>query len=600
MVSVNILKGWFKKGLKPLEVQYSAWLDSYWHKSESIPVDSIENLPAIINNLPSAQTIAALESLGILTKFTVGDLSTLPGTGAKIALIVGVGMFIFLEEGTPNGSTIFPALNSGVWSLALGVNQSVVGDSFPSTYFVSPLGNDSTGVKGDYTKPFTPQGAVSIASPGDSISFLPGIYTINANIAKNGVAYSTFGGKVTIIVDQLDAVVFDFDSLPVSALDVSIQGDFDYIITNGGNVFKFKGAATTQKYVVKWANAYQYSGVFMLMPYSFDGGVFEGNIEIDSASTTPAIKCSSSSSTEGAGVMNLRITNSSTSSYAIIPWFGGFIFNISYQGTYFGLFGAPLNGGGNDKNVYVLNVKQASGCTTYLSNGDYSGSFDGGQVTLFSSANVNINARLVGCTLNAGPATSSKITAQASNVTIINDQVTVLKLDGTWKDCYYTRTSTSLCVLEGQFYNFQFNSSGGILKITGYVRLRDNTSLFVYANEYLEISGKMVGNAQQILKLSQGSPIVISGSIKQLNPDYPAIKTETGGYVHSLTLKNAVIEGGGASASGISIDLPDGLDLKLYGKSYCNKALAGTGPINYIVGTADDFIVDPDVSVIDT
>ena len=44
------LKAWFRKGLKPLESQFAAWLDSYWHKSDSIPMSSIDGLNDALNN----------------------------------------------------------------------------------------------------------------------------------------------------------------------------------------------------------------------------------------------------------------------------------------------------------------------------------------------------------------------------------------------------------------------------------------------------------------------------------------------------------------------------------------------------------------------
>lgn len=45
-----LLKSWFKRGLYPKAEQFADWIDSYWHKDEDkIPVDAIENLPAILN-----------------------------------------------------------------------------------------------------------------------------------------------------------------------------------------------------------------------------------------------------------------------------------------------------------------------------------------------------------------------------------------------------------------------------------------------------------------------------------------------------------------------------------------------------------------------
>ena len=46
----NILKSWFKRGFKPLETQFHAWMDSYWHKSEKIPTSSIDSLEETLNN----------------------------------------------------------------------------------------------------------------------------------------------------------------------------------------------------------------------------------------------------------------------------------------------------------------------------------------------------------------------------------------------------------------------------------------------------------------------------------------------------------------------------------------------------------------------
>ncbi|HEY9048286.1 MAG TPA: hypothetical protein VIN08_20405 [Ohtaekwangia sp.] len=479
----------------------------------------------------------------------------------------------------------------------IATKQNRFGSTFPDTYFVSPNGNDQTGLKGDFSKSYSPAGAAALAQPGDRIAFLPGNYIINTNIAKPGVAYTTFGGKATITVNQQDTIVFDFVSLTDNTKDVIITGDFDFIIQNGGGVFSFKGSEQ-QKFTVRWANAFQSEGVFMRMPGPFSSGIFEGNIEMDETGTQAAIECPTTISTEGAGVMNLRINNRSHANYAIKPWFGGFIFNITYKATHYGLFSPPLNAGGNDHNVYILNVNQGDSCVTHLTYGICTGSFNGGAVTVYPG-NFNMDARITNCTLNAAPMSSAKITAQANNVKIVNDQVNVLKLDGVWKDCSYMHTSTSLCILEGQFYNFQFINSVGILKITGYVRLKDTTSAPIYGNEYLEITGKLVGNAQQVILLGQGAPIVISGMIKQLSELSPVIKSSSGGHTHLLALRGCVLEAGTSAPGAIEVNLPDAVNMKLYGKSYSNKPMTGTASVNYLVGSADDLLVDTDVNVVD-
>ena len=46
----NTLTSWFRRGAKPLASQFAAWINSYWHKEEKIPVSSIEKLSEILGN----------------------------------------------------------------------------------------------------------------------------------------------------------------------------------------------------------------------------------------------------------------------------------------------------------------------------------------------------------------------------------------------------------------------------------------------------------------------------------------------------------------------------------------------------------------------
>lgn len=41
---LNTIKNWFKTGLKPTQTQFWAWMDSFWHKDETIPQNKIESL----------------------------------------------------------------------------------------------------------------------------------------------------------------------------------------------------------------------------------------------------------------------------------------------------------------------------------------------------------------------------------------------------------------------------------------------------------------------------------------------------------------------------------------------------------------------------
>jgi hypothetical protein len=51
------LKNWFKNGLKPIQEQFWAWLDSFWHKDEKIPLDTIEDIDDILKNKADKETI---------------------------------------------------------------------------------------------------------------------------------------------------------------------------------------------------------------------------------------------------------------------------------------------------------------------------------------------------------------------------------------------------------------------------------------------------------------------------------------------------------------------------------------------------------------
>lgn len=57
MVSRATIKSWFQRGAKPLASQFSAWIDSYWHKDDVIPISSIENLGAILADTATRQYV---------------------------------------------------------------------------------------------------------------------------------------------------------------------------------------------------------------------------------------------------------------------------------------------------------------------------------------------------------------------------------------------------------------------------------------------------------------------------------------------------------------------------------------------------------------
>ena len=54
MTPKKTLKKWFSNFMKPAQEHFAAWIDSYWHKSEQIPMSNIDGLSRAIENTASA------------------------------------------------------------------------------------------------------------------------------------------------------------------------------------------------------------------------------------------------------------------------------------------------------------------------------------------------------------------------------------------------------------------------------------------------------------------------------------------------------------------------------------------------------------------
>jgi len=62
ITDINMLKGWFENGDYPNQEQFWAWMDSYWHKSEAIPIEIITGLTALLAGKATQQDIINLQS----------------------------------------------------------------------------------------------------------------------------------------------------------------------------------------------------------------------------------------------------------------------------------------------------------------------------------------------------------------------------------------------------------------------------------------------------------------------------------------------------------------------------------------------------------
>ena len=57
MTAIETLKQWFSNLKKPTQEQFWAWLDSFWHKSEKIPMASVEGLDKLVEGTASAEQL---------------------------------------------------------------------------------------------------------------------------------------------------------------------------------------------------------------------------------------------------------------------------------------------------------------------------------------------------------------------------------------------------------------------------------------------------------------------------------------------------------------------------------------------------------------
>jgi hypothetical protein len=104
--SINTLKSWFKRGLKPLQQQFSDWLDSYWHKEETIPIAFIEGLQELLNKLPSTDAIGSLVELFAPEEFTTTSnfAYTLKTKRRLQSIIIIPSVLSTIRVGSANGS----------------------------------------------------------------------------------------------------------------------------------------------------------------------------------------------------------------------------------------------------------------------------------------------------------------------------------------------------------------------------------------------------------------------------------------------------------------------------------------------------------------
>jgi hypothetical protein len=75
----DLLKTLFRTGAKPLQQDYWSWLDSFFHKEEKIPVDSVENLTGILEDKADSTAVVSAVSAHDASPTAHSDIRDLIG-----------------------------------------------------------------------------------------------------------------------------------------------------------------------------------------------------------------------------------------------------------------------------------------------------------------------------------------------------------------------------------------------------------------------------------------------------------------------------------------------------------------------------------------
>ena len=101
MTEKNILQNWFVTGAKPTQEQFWAWMESYWHKSESIPTEKILGLSEVLTNKADVEMLqhkANLDSSNLTNEHVLAWKKAL-GVGELPTNIATI------DEGNKQGNT---------------------------------------------------------------------------------------------------------------------------------------------------------------------------------------------------------------------------------------------------------------------------------------------------------------------------------------------------------------------------------------------------------------------------------------------------------------------------------------------------------------
>lgn len=213
MTEKNILQNWFVTGAKPTQEQFWAWMESYWHKSESIPTEKILGLSEVLTNK------ADIEMLQHKANLDTSNLTNENVLAWKKALGVGElpTNIATIDEGNKQGNTYTKARvdelleNSGK-NLANADLQIPAGtvrtlDVTGAKFGIQGLENKSSDKAFNSRVVMNKFGHIAINDNPEIITNFTVPDRINLNVTEN-FANVTFNKKPNYSQDIIDALNF--------------------------------------------------------------------------------------------------------------------------------------------------------------------------------------------------------------------------------------------------------------------------------------------------------------------------------------------------------------------------------------------------------
>lgn len=122
IVPRSTIKVWFQRLKKPTQEQFWDWIDSYWHKNDSIPTSSVDGLDGIIAGLPSSGQLDAIDALAPAAVTVSGTGTYTVPAGKVLQYIVCTGSGTALV-GTSAGGEQLANQPLGAGPATITINQ---------------------------------------------------------------------------------------------------------------------------------------------------------------------------------------------------------------------------------------------------------------------------------------------------------------------------------------------------------------------------------------------------------------------------------------------------------------------------------------------